>query len=245
MITCELNGRLGNQMFQIAATIGTALKYKVPYSIPQRTLNDWFPVYFTHLPYESHSGRMYSYHEPKPEYQPIEYRGRTMKLNGYFQSYKYFEHCQEDIRKAFAPLLLEDTMERHHGAVSIHVRRGDYLQNPDFPVLSLFYYYQAITYFQQKGYTNFCVFSDDMPWCMLNINSDLYTGCAFYYGVNDVMVNFASACTCDHHIISNGSLSWWWAFLSNNPGKEVVAPAILFKGANKDMIPAEWKRFSA
>lgn len=48
MITCELNGRMGNQMFQIAAVIGTALKYGVPYSIPKRTLNDLFPVYFTY-----------------------------------------------------------------------------------------------------------------------------------------------------------------------------------------------------
>lgn len=240
MITCELNGRLGNQMFQIATTIATALKYNVPYSIPQRTLNDWFPVYFKHLPFIPHSGKMYSHHETKYEYEEIKYPGRTLKLNGYFQSYKYFEDYRKEIIKAFRLAGWCKVKE-----VSIHVRRGDYLTNPDFSVLGIYYYYQSINFFREKGYKKFIVFSDDMDWCKKNINSELYKDCEFDYSENkSEKEDMEYMNVCEHNIISNSSFSWWAAWLNQNPDKIVVAPTTLFKNANKDMIPESWIRIN-
>lgn len=231
---------MGNQMFQIAATIATALKYNVPYSIPQKALNDWFPVYFNHLPFIPHSGKMYSHHETKPEYEEIKYEGRTLKLNGYFQSYKYFQDYLSEIREAFnLPMFLSQNF------VSVHVRRGDYLTNPDFPVLGLQYYYDAISFFIEKGNKWFIIFSDDIPWCKKNINEDLYNDCRILYseGYTEVQDMGRMAC-CGNNITSNSSFSVMAALLNINPDKIVVAPQTLFKNANKDMIPENWIRIN-
>jgi len=80
---------------------------------------------------------------------------------------------------------------KKNGCVSIHVRRGDYLIEPEFPVLGIYYYYQAISFFIEKGYTKFFVFSDDIPWCRHNINSELYKGCTFEYSENNNMGVYA------------------------------------------------------
>lgn len=240
MITCTLNGRLGNQMFQIAATIATALKHKVPYSIPSKTLNDCFPVYFDHFPFQTHSGKMFTWHEKNPQYEEIKYPGRNLLLNGYFQSYKYFQEYNQEIINAF-DLGIALT---HPPMVSIHVRRGDYLTNPDFTVLNLQYYLASINFFIKNGHTNFCVFSDDMEWCKENINSAWYPECKFWYQQgNAPKVDLNIMASCQHHIIANSSFSWWGAWLSKNPDKIVIAPDTWFKNVNKDMLPAEWLIF--
>lgn len=240
MITCTLQGRLGNQMYQIAATIGTALKYNVPYSIPKNTLNDMFPVYFDHLPclpWDPRKTR--SFHESKNEYVPIEYSGGALKLNGYFQSYKYFEHCLPQVIKALG---FNYTPASGKGFVSIHVRRGDYLSLPDFPVLPLYYYYLAIDHFRYKGYTDFKVFSDDIHWCLANINSRIFKNCRFQYSMafHSEKEDMESMSSCEHNIVANSSYSIWAAMLNQNPDKIVIAPDIMFKNANKDMIPKTW-----
>lgn len=238
MITCTLNGRLGNQMYQIAATIGTALKYNVPYSIPQNTLNDMFPVYFNHLPCPPVPRKITSFHEQKNEYDPIKYEGGALKLTGYFQSYKYFEHCLPQVIKAFG---LSYTPASGKGFVSIHVRRGDYLSLPDFPVLPLYYYYLAIDHFRYKGYTDFKVFSDDIHWCRMNITANIFQNCRFQYSVGaSEKEDMESMSSCEHNIVANSSYSIWAAMLNQNSDKIVIAPDIMFKNANKDMIPKTW-----
>lgn len=241
MITCELNGRLGNQMFQIAATIGTAVKHGVPYSIPKATLNNWFPVYFNHLP-EHHLGitrKIKTYIEPESRYREISYSSGTLRLNGYFQSYKYFEHCLPEVRQAFnLPQFLAQDF------VSVHIRRGDYLTNPDFAVLGMEYYSNAITYFAEKGHRQFIVFSDDITWCKRNITEAIYPGCRILYSeqYTEVQDMGRMAC-CGHHIVANSSFSVMAAILSLNVNKIVVCPSLWFKGRNQDMLPPEWLIF--
>jgi len=242
MITCTLNGRLGNQMYQIAATIATALKNKVPYSIPLNTLNDWFPVYFTHLPEGNLPKKITSLHETGNAYGPIEYTGGALKLNGYFQSYKYFEDHKEEV---FEALGLYYDPDRSKGVVSIHVRRGDYLNLPDFPVLGLYYYHLAIDYFRSKNFFTFQVFSDDMPWCKQNISSRIFTNCKFQYSENRTeKQDMEYMSMCEHNIVANSTFSIWAAMLNQNPNKIVIAPMQLFKNANKDMIPTNWIRLT-
>lgn len=239
MITCNLNGRLGNQMFQIATTIGTAIKNDVLYSIPKKTINmDQFKPYYNHFIEHKPTGRIITHSELKNEYQPIIYTGNTLLLNGYFQSYKYFEHCKQEIIDAF---LFDYNDKEGKGIVSIHVRRGDYLELADFSVLSMYYYYQAITYFIEKGHTKFVVYSDDPTWCYKYINDQLYKGCMFYYGdgINPLW-DMQQMSLCEHNIIANSSFSWWGAWLNQNHNKIVIAPDTWFKGVNKDLLPKEW-----
>jgi hypothetical protein len=51
--------------------------------------------------------------------------------------------------------------------------------------------------------------------------------------------------SCQHHVISNSSFSWWGAWLGRNPKKVVVAPRIWMRGvpeAAADICPKSWIR---
>lgn len=238
MITCNLNGRMGNQMFEIAAAVGTAIKYNVPYLIPNQTINnDLFKPSFPELHNAALMGtgnKRRTFHETKFEYQPIEYKNGTLKLNGYFQSYKYFDHCRKDILKLFpckAPI---------KDFVSIHVRHGDYLHSDDFQVLGIYYYYQAIEFFIAKGYKYFFVSSDDIEWCEKNINSNLYPNCHFHYSSGDSKSDLMTMSACEHNIIANSTYSWWAAWLNKNSNKIIICPDTWFKNVNKDLLPKDW-----
>jgi len=49
---------------------------------------------------------------------------------------------------------------------------------------------------------------------------------------------------CKHHIIANSSYSWWGAWLSQAPEKQVVAPKAWFAKDNEsdDLVPEDWRR---
>ena len=93
------SGRLGNQLFQIAATIGT------------RERTAWilffqggpFPGILTRaVPQASVIPETDVYCEPSFAYNEIRVR-RPTDLAGCFQSERYFKHCEAEIRGYFAP----------------------------------------------------------------------------------------------------------------------------------------------
>ena len=113
--------------------------------------------------------------------------------------------------------------------VSIHVRRGDYLELSDFhPTCEVSYYDDAMKNFE--GYTPL-VFSDDVALCKENLS---HHHPIFVEG-NDLNVDMCLMSMCDGHIISNSSFSWWAAWLGNK--KNVVAPKTWFGPAG----PQDWE----
>lgn len=244
MITCQLQGRCGNQMFIIAATVAHALRNGDSFSIPRQTAapSIWdmyfgqFPNYEIPHPIVDYYQKNF-YHEPIP-YSPVQ------KLMGYFQSEKYFKEYREEIMKWF-----DIPYSRDKGVVSIHVRRGDYLDEPDnFPVLPLQYYRDAIRYFQIKGFNTFRVFSDDIKWCPSFFNYVNFPDTGFIFSAydNSAITDLAFMSSCEHNIIANSTFSWWGAWLNQNPDKIVVAPKIWFGekngfyGQSQDVLPEEW-----
>lgn len=163
MIQVRLYGRLGNQMFQIATCIATALRNKTDYSIPQKSIDSkiW-NTYFTQFPRRIPSGGRIWY-EKSHAYNPIP-NDRGLILDGYFQSEKYFIEYREQLLQMFG-----FNWKSINGMVSIHVRRGDYLQLQDkHPVVTDKYINEAMNYFKEKGYKDFMFFSDDIKWCKEN-----------------------------------------------------------------------------
>lgn len=235
MITCSLYGRLGNQLFQISAAIAHALRNNVPYKIPVRTADPriW-PAYFSHFPRVLPSDKIrHTYKEPEFTYQPIPFVDNT-QLNGYFQSELYFKDFREEIIKAF-----RIPWKPRPGFVSIHVRRGDYLQFADkHPPVTEEYLCKAIAKF--PGW-KFLVFSDDMTWCR-----EHFLGSQFEFAEkNNALNDLSLMAGCEHHIIANSSYSWWGAWLNRNPDKIVIAPKVWFGPGNdhlntKDLIPESW-----
>lgn len=243
MVSCRLIGRTGNQMFQIAAAIGYAFTHKMPYWIPQRSINEriW-PAFFKHFPKEPEEFHKYFiYKEPEHSYTEIPVKEHII-LEGYWQSQKYFLHCREYIVKAF-----QIPYKRLDGFVSIHVRRGDYLQFADkHPPVTFEYIKEAVLLMMEKRYKNFVVCSDDIKWCRTMFKGLEIHGAIFSYSSGHAPIeDLAMMACCEHNIISNSSFSWWSAWLNQNPEKIVIAPKIWFGPGNshlstKDLLPESW-----
>jgi hypothetical protein len=175
-------------------------------------------------------------------------------LEGYWQSEKYFSAIEPIIRKEFQLHATPRTNVqeltgriRNCNAISIHIRRGDYVKNPvtnaTHGVCSVDYYQRALEKIIQKvDNPQFWIFSDDPEWVRKNITIDGPS----YYISNHNFKNFEDlylmSC-CQHHIIANSSFSWWGAWLSTNLEKIVIAPKRWFAVSTMDtddLIPQSW-----
>lgn len=175
-------------------------------------------------------------------------------LMGYWQSERYFSNVAEIIRKDFTfkqPMTGRNSeLAAEIGAVnsvSIHVRRGDYVNNPmanrTHGLCSIDYYKSAIKYIADRVCApHFFVFSDDINWVKANLNA-VYP-CRYIdhnrnrEGYNDMRL----MSLCKHHIISNSTFSWWGAWLNAQDDKIVIAPKRWFAihYNTKDLLPESW-----
>lgn len=238
MVTCVFLGRLGNQMFQIATTMAHAWRNNDTFILPTEVEGPkGTPIYFPHLPH----GEMkeeYTYVEQYHPYQQIPYRP-NMCIRGYWQSEKYFAEYRQRIIESFAI-----PYEMRKGVVSIHCRRGDYVDHADrFPPTTIEYVERAVKHFVDLGYSNFLVFSDDIDWCKQNIRPK-HGEAYFYSGNTSELKDLQMMSGCEHNIIANSSFSWWGAWLNRNPNKIVIAPKVWFGEAAgldyRDQVPDSW-----
>ena len=224
---------------QIAASIGVAVKHNVEYKV-------WGETYF-HIPYNTKlrttSDEVYI--EPYFHYKEIPFTGKSLQLQGYFQSYKYWDKATEEVKTFFNI----DNTEKFDNWCSIHVRRSDYLALPNHhPVLIREYYHQSIDEMIEKGYTKFMIFSDDLKWCHSFFNQENFHFGNFCFSQNDTpMEDFTDMINCGAHIIANSSFSLMAALLSSEfYEKNVIAPLQWFGESlphdTKDLIPSSWIR---
>lgn len=168
---------------------------------------------------------------------------------GFWQSEKYFKNVEEQTRKSFQfkrhlfnqeTILLEKEIKSNN-SVSVHIRRGDYLNFAHCAVCDNSYYDRAEQYIIKKvDNPCFYVFSDDIEWCQNNIK----TINAKFIGCNtgkDSWQDMYLMSICKHNIIANSTFSWWGAWLNDNQNKIVVSPNQWFIGSDsKDILPNTW-----
>ena len=279
MITCNLMGGLGNQLFQIFATIAYAIKSKnrfvflgidklgsgsttVRYTFWKTLLVKLSPFLVESLP------QMYTIREngfPYVELNVSEMVNNNIMINGYFQSYKYFEHSYDMIYRMLCIDKIKETlMNKLHlnnkleNYVSMHFRIGDYKKIQHYHPLATYNYYKgSLTYIQKCN--------PDMPFTILFFCEDI--------DINDVMKQINVLMTeflnykfircdnkladweqmifmscCHHNIIANSSFSWWGAYFNSAEDKIVCYPSIWFGPAannnTKDLCPPNWVRIS-
>lgn len=215
-VCCELTGRLGNQMFEIATTIALALDNNADYLIPN--VAGGSICYFDHFPLfnpEVHKVENI-WREKGHQYQIIPFKP-NLQLHGYLQSEMYFKHRRKEIIEAFG-----FPWEPMEGIVALHIRRGDLVEHQKVtPLVKMNFYDRAIKHFTDKGYNDFMVFSDDIPWCKENLKQKVNFS---FSGIADAKDDLALQNCCSHQIISNSTFSWWSAWLNQNPNKIVIAP---------------------
>ena len=185
-----------------------------------------------------------------PEFQNVE---GDAYYDGYWQYYKYFETVKDVVLSAFQ--FAPDTNTRNidlirdmsnQDFISIHVRRGDYLESPEYAgICDIDYYKEAIRVVTEKiAAPTFLIFSNDINWCKQHISPLLNGHPTTFVDWNVGKTSFRDMelmSMCKANIIANSSFSWWAAYLKKTADKLVVAPR---KWTNRKMEfavqPDDW-----
>ena len=174
----------------------------------------------------------------------IENIKKSVHLSGYWQNEKYFSNISLDIKQNFLfpnfPCEESQNIVRRINlsscSISIHVRRGDYVENSAtnrfHGVCSMEYYGKALQMIIDKCNTSspeLFLFSDDPEWVKNNFNTQGYPSVIvdIPQHKNSPYHDMHLMSLCTHHIIANSSFSWWAAWLSGGGGI-VVAPKCWF-----------------
>lgn len=192
------------------------------------------------------------YREKSLAYDPaISTAGNNIYLDGYWQSEKYFQSVSDELRQEFRlKVPLDRTNEqlldrmKNEESISLHVRRGDYVNHPVYATCTLSYYHNALATIRAKHPdATVYVFSDDPGWVKDNIQTDgVTTYVTNNQGANDFK-DLVLMSACKHHIIANSSFSWWGAWLGTDAGKIVIAPNAWYTDPTKntrDLLPKDW-----
>jgi len=278
MIITRLLGGIGNQMFQYAAGRRLAYIHKTRlrldisefshYKLREFSLdcfninaeivsiNKISKLWFKLFPFKRRPAVYYF--EKHTQFDPhvLDLPDNTY-LSGYWQSEKYFLDIEEIIKREFTPKNLPDKYNMYllkninkAESVSIHIRRGDYVSNPQTSayhgLCSLEYYQKAIQIIRKMVKSpQVFIFSDDIAWAKKNLAID---SPIFYVEHNRGEKDYEDLrlmSACKHNIIANSSFSWWGAWLNKNKNKIVISPRKWFGDPSintDDLIPPTWIR---
>lgn len=255
------HGEFGNQLFQIAATIGYATKHNRDFLFPEwigLTSQDKYSKYFKFPIAQTNVLPKTEgfYKEPHFNYEEIPFFDENLDIFGYFQSEKYFQHCKEVIKKAFEPsdVLKNINILNYNNSVCIQLRFYDCsrpynTQHIGFDVdpQNQFYYQpeenieffkKAIKFFGKNKNYYITTNNPQKAQQMFGNYENFYILDNFNY-----IEQFFIQTKCENNIISNSSFGWWGAWLNQNKEKEVFAPKNWFKDKNmntSDLYPLTW-----
>jgi len=165
--------------------------------------------------------------------------------DGYWADHRYFDDVRPALLKEFS---LKKTLDKKNedflnslrgkSVCSLHVRRGDYLKDPDYRgICDLDYYQQSIKIVKERiaKPISYLVFSNDISWCRENLAGSFGNEQVIYVDWNKGCESYKDLYLmrqCQVNIIANSSFSWWGAYLNETPNKIVVSPP---RYKNKDM----------
>lgn len=269
MVSSKLIGRLGNSMFQIAMSVGYASKYGYRWAVQSQCHNNESSIHrvYPNLPKTNDKGLTFQEHPSRHceqhnkhfdlchfDYHEIADKGPDVYFVGFWQSYKYFEHCKESIQNIFKL----PHVSGYEDYVSIHVRRGDYVQHAgSFPPIDDRYLMDAIFTMDAYQHKKFIFFSDDIQWCKEYVDRRYTGNKVFDYtfefdelptGQGHELKKLSLMASCGHHIIANSTFSWWGAYLGHNPDRIVITPSVKtwfgeqngVKQPVVDLLPENW-----
>ncbi len=186
------------------------------------------------------------------EYDPEVFKLKDRFLIGIWQVEEYFRDIRETILEEFdfkVPVDIRNStlIEKinHSDSVSIHIRRGDYLNERWNNILGVIqgtsYFNNAAKYLEEKV-KNPCyfVFSDDIAWAKENLKlvNSVYVD---HNKGKESYIDMYLMSLCKHNIIANSTFSWWAAWLNRNVTKMVIMPEKwIINEKCEGIFPPEW-----
>ncbi len=172
---------------------------------------------------------------------------------GYFQSYKWVQsnsvplNSMKEMKLAnnFEDLQTYEKLSKAEEPLCVHVRLGDYFNEPKIGILPDKYYHDALQYqFSKLNYKKIWLFSNDPEQAIGVIPPE------FKSMVRIIESDLSSAQTlevmrlCSGYVIANSSFSWWGAFLSKKDSPIVACPQKWFKISEdpKFITPPNWHK---
>ena len=239
-------GRLGNQMFQFASLKGIARHRGFNFCFPpSANKNEWTDHQLL-IPFKLRSTNELNIQYIDFDRPTIHEQGFTFNkdlfdncpdwitLQGFFQTEKYFKHIKDELKKDFEfkddiHIPCEEMISTLDNPISLHIRRTDYITNPNHTCLGLDYYETALKEFDQQPVL---IFSDDTKWCE---EQELFADDRFMISDNeDAYIDLCLMTMCKGHIIGNSSFSWWGAWLADTD--KVIAPKGWFEGSDNSHL---------
>ncbi|MDI1256453.1 MAG: alpha-1,2-fucosyltransferase [Flavobacterium sp.] len=241
----EKKGHLGNQLFQIAATAGIAKRNNQDFCFPKWSFSNYFEYDF---PIKDQRNYVH-FQQSSFHFEAIHLDDNDYDLEGWFQSEKFFDIAQTRKMFAFRTDFLQNVKTRFASAFSrktilISIRRGDFVDHPDYFQLPINYYINALLeHFPDWENHSLIFFSDDISYCKFHFSflENAYFGDSF-----SAIEQMAIASLCEDFIISNSTFSWWSAWLGEKEGSKIIRPLHYFTPSKnridneKDYFPERW-----
>ena len=254
----ERAGRLGNQLWEIAGTIGLARRHGY---------EPLFPPDWSYRPFFSLPSEMFGKEEGTPASSLATHMGLDERQ--YLQDWNLFSDVEAEVKRVFDPsgealASLDQQWEFNklpRPVLSVHVRRGDNVFDPYvrdkhlyMPMAPVGYYLEAIADLRPEASSVAC-FSDDIEWCRENIPADYYhegigrpkDGFPEYWSARILdWIDLFLMTQCQFHVLSRSSYAWWGAWLSGDPSPNWSSPWYGPALAHIDtslMFPPGWREW--
>ena len=158
---------------------------------------------------------------------------KNVLLYGYFQSVKYFEGIENELREAFVPAdsdRLESypgmAMIRDRNSVCISIKVQHNVGDPMYDVCNGGYWRKAIQYIIDNVEDPlFFICSDNVGYVCENLIDTEKYDVVFQSRDRSVSESLAVMGMCKHFVIGNTTYGWWAQYLSGYKDKIVVAPS--------------------
>lgn len=152
-------------------------------------------------------------------------------ISGYWQDESYFKEIEDEIRKRFEFRNIDNRNKaiaqemRECNSVSVHIRRGDYVESGMLLLDDIFYSKAFEKIIEKVERPIFYIFSDDRQEAEAIVSKY----CSEYKVIDwnkgeDSYKDMYLMSQCHHHIVANSSFSWWGAWLSDFNDTIVIAP---------------------
>lgn len=244
-------GRLGNVMFTLAAAYAHSLKVgselRVPWNFNAHSallgqyLN--YPFRLTYHGLErGYSPTTAVYEEPNFHYTPIPECVNSGHLKGYFQSYKYFDGFEDEVRNLYFPFVFPGSPR----TFGVHVRLTDYRRYQRY--VSASPEFIAAAFKDAGGWLNVdkvLVFSDEPESAIRIVQQAIPDAMEnrICSSRGDIIRDLSTMTTCDYLAISSSTFGWWGAWLSR--AKKIYVPKNWFgtdEFNTEDVCPPDWIR---
>lgn len=256
MISIDIQGGLGNQLFMIFATFAYGIKHNVkvvfPYHKGSNNRGTYWDTLFTNIsmfttlnPENQIDIKSFKkYIEPRFLYDPLpDFGDENVCLLGYFQSPRYFDSVQSTIFQIINLSDKKNDIKNKYGflfdkkTVSMHFRMGDYKQKRYYhPIINYEYFENALAHIiKNKPDVERVLYlceQEDNDYVVKQIEQlHIKYPSIQFTKVDDSLPDYDQliimSC-CDHNIMANSTFSWWGAYLNENPDKLICYPSVWF-----------------